>query len=399
MGDAHTSPTLKISKYYARNWRTRVAEKKSQHYVPQFYLRNFSIGEKCIGLFNLRSSKIVPQAGIKDQACGDYFYGRDLFLENRLMKLEGEVSRIFRNIKERRLLPARGSHDQRTLCLYVMFQDSRTTASLAKQNEMTEKLGKAMLSRSIKDPELLKHLPDLKIEVNHPFVTLFKQAITLEPIIRDLKLKVLHNVSRVPFVTSDHPIVMQNQFYPNFSDNRSRGLASEGLQILLPISAHYMLMFYDGSVYEAGSIASNFIRIPSDEQIGLLNGHQWIDAVQNVFFPEGADMANIERQASRYVPMRRTARVDFKITPLEQVGSRRSELFEISENSSHIAPLIACKHRTMPTSISDKTQFPLRQPEWIKQVINLRKLLEGGNLSFDEFWLGTENVPTSRKRA
>jgi Protein of unknown function (DUF4238) len=371
---------------------------KSQHYVPQFYLRNFSKGDKCIGLYNLRSSKTVEQASIRDQACKDYFYGKDLYLEKRLMDMEGLASRIIRGIINARCLPDRKGDDFRTLCIFVMMQENRTVESVALLNEMFEKVGKAMLSRSIKDPELLKHLPALKIEVNHPFSILLKQAITTEPLIRDLKLKVLHNVSTTPFITSDHPVVMQNQFHANLTDNRSRGLVSEGLQIFLPISPHHALMFYDDVVYAAGSVASNFIRIPSDEQIELLNGHQWIGATSNVYFPEGADMARLARGAATYVPMRRHTRVDVTTTPLEQNGTQRKELLQVSSGANYLARLAACKPRMKSVAVSMQEQFPLRHPEWVRKVRTWEQALAGGHLSFADFWSKTASVSVGRRR-
>lgn len=374
-----------------------MADKKNQHYVPQFYLRYFSKAGACIGLYNLKSSKIIAQVSIDGQASKNYFYGKDLFLENRLMEMEGQAGSIFASILKRRHLPHRNSEDYRTLCLFMMIQDSRTTESVAKLNEMANKLGKAMLSRSIKDPELLTHLPDLQISMASPFSMLFKQAIGMEPIMRDLKLKVLHNVSTIPFITSDHPIVFQNQFHNDVSDNRCRGLASEGLQILLPLSPEYMLMFYDDSVYDAGSKATNFIRVPSEEQIEALNGHQWIGAMENVFFPEGADTTRLMKNAAKFISMRKHDHVDLTITPLEENEFRWKELFQISSSINHVAHVSMCRPRIKKAEVSEGS-FPLRQDDWVKSVRLWERALMDGQLSFDDFWQLTAKVPTARKQ-
>lgn len=374
-----------------------MAEKKNQHYVPKFYLRHFSKSGSCISVYNFKSSKVIAQASIDGQASKKYFYGRDLFLENRLGELEGQVGSIFADILKRRRLPLRTDDKFRTLCLFMMIQDSRTTASVSKLNEMANKLGKEMLRRSIKDPELLAHLPDLQISMSYPFSMLFKQSIGMEPIMRDLKLKIIHNVSSVPFIASDHPVVFQNQFYDNISDNRCRGLASAGLQILLPISPQYMLMFYDDVVYDVGSIATNFVRVPSEEQIEALNGHQWIGAMGNVFFPEGADTDRLLKMAQKYIPLRKQERVDLTITSLNDDESQQKEVIKISSSISHVARLSICRPRIKKTTISDG-YFPLRNDFWVASVRQWERALMTGQISFDEFWLLTTKVPTVKKR-
>jgi Protein of unknown function (DUF4238) len=44
-------------------------QNKSHHFVPQFLLRLFSVDGSSIGLYNLRSGRIVTEAAVKHQAC------------------------------------------------------------------------------------------------------------------------------------------------------------------------------------------------------------------------------------------------------------------------------------------------------------------------------------------
>lgn len=48
-----------------------MAEKKKQHFVPQFYMRNFAVDpeKRRISLFLIDADRHVPAATIKDQAC------------------------------------------------------------------------------------------------------------------------------------------------------------------------------------------------------------------------------------------------------------------------------------------------------------------------------------------
>lgn len=60
---------------------------KKQHYVPQFYLKNFSNDGKNIYCYDKEEFKSYPQS-IKNIAQSKYFYGKDLTLEDNLSYLE-----------------------------------------------------------------------------------------------------------------------------------------------------------------------------------------------------------------------------------------------------------------------------------------------------------------------
>jgi hypothetical protein len=157
-------------------------------------------------------------------------------------------------------------------------------------------------------------------------------------------------------------------------------------------------MFYDDGVYAAGSVASNFIRVPSDEQIEVLNGHQWIGTTANVYFPEGADMARLAGGAAIYVPMRRHTRVEVTMEPIEQNGTQLKELLQVSSGVNYLARLAACKPRMKSVAVSMQEPFPLRQPEWVRKVTTWERALAAGHLSFDDFWSKTASVPAGRTR-
>ncbi len=55
---------------------------KDQHYVPQFYLRNFGVGDS-IALFNLKRRVHVDCASIPGQCQRAYLYGKDGPVEPR----------------------------------------------------------------------------------------------------------------------------------------------------------------------------------------------------------------------------------------------------------------------------------------------------------------------------
>jgi hypothetical protein len=77
-----------------------VAEHKSQHFVPQHYLRAFSTDGRSVRICHLGSGRVVPNASIKDQSCRDYFYGKDRRIEHALAHMEGGDEAVLKQLRE-----------------------------------------------------------------------------------------------------------------------------------------------------------------------------------------------------------------------------------------------------------------------------------------------------------
>lgn len=106
-----------------------MAIKKDQHYVPQFLLKNFSCYEtrKQIGVYNLRNQLFLNcKSAIKGQAQEEYFYGKDLLLENMLAKLEQDVGLIFKKIIQSNRLPDWGTPEYAHMHIFTIIQAART---------------------------------------------------------------------------------------------------------------------------------------------------------------------------------------------------------------------------------------------------------------------------------
>jgi len=69
-----------------------VAENKKHHYVPLFYLKRFSPDGKSINLYNLRSTRTIYKAKLKNQCYSDYFYGKEPDIEHALAGLDGRFN-------------------------------------------------------------------------------------------------------------------------------------------------------------------------------------------------------------------------------------------------------------------------------------------------------------------
>jgi hypothetical protein len=228
-----------------------VSKQKKQHFVPQFYLRNFSgdPNRNTVALYVIQTGKHVPAAPIKGQAYEDYLYGQG-GVEDALGKLEAAASPLITAAITGNTLPALGSDGHHALLTFVLFQGARTPAMAAMINEQTEKLARTVA----------QGLPDLKGEAESiracdpgaPVMAL-RVATELRRFVLDLRWKLLENRTARLFITSDNPAVHYNQFLE--SRNRiggNTGLDARGLQFFLPLGPRHLLMLYDGAVYRVG---------------------------------------------------------------------------------------------------------------------------------------------------
>lgn len=228
-----------------------MAVKKRQHYVPQFYLRNFSlrVSEKLISLLHIPSDRYVPKAGIKEQAYEDYFYGR-VEIEDALGDVEKVASRVINSAVATDELPPRLSEGHHALLVFTLFQGFRTRAAADEADDEADKLVRAVAGQV---PHLKDHLDEVEFSLTNAPAFSLGAAAWCYPVAIDLRYKLLCNRTPVPFITSDHPVVFYNQFlHSRKSFGSNTGLAAKGLQIFLPLSPRHVLVFFDVDVYKVG---------------------------------------------------------------------------------------------------------------------------------------------------
>lgn len=123
-----------------------MADKKNQHYVPQFYQRNFSDDGKTVGTYLLKQKKYIPKSSIKNQASEDYFYSKDnKKIEDALGDIEAMADAVIKDIA-RNPKGKISKQDGYTLYVFTMLQLGRT---LYRTNEL-EEFSTAMFRQLIK---------------------------------------------------------------------------------------------------------------------------------------------------------------------------------------------------------------------------------------------------------
>lgn len=100
-------------------------EKRENHFVPQFYLRNFSRDENSVCLYLPGKNVRVEEASIRGQCKRSGFYDFSPGLEDAFGDLEGEAATVIRKILGTIRLPVPNSRDHSTLAAFIVFQRAR----------------------------------------------------------------------------------------------------------------------------------------------------------------------------------------------------------------------------------------------------------------------------------
>lgn len=181
---------------------------KKHHYVPKFFLRNFSDDRKSIGIYNIPSRRVIPNGNLDNQCYRDYFYGKQPAIEHALGGIEGAAAEVIKRcLLEKETCPPRLSPDHIVLSHFLVLQASRTTYEAEAVNEATDKFFKTVYRDQIGD------VSNCAIGYQEPVLLQLKLASEVVPIVYDLQLKLLRNETPISFVASDHPVVRHNQYY------------------------------------------------------------------------------------------------------------------------------------------------------------------------------------------
>jgi len=309
-------------------------KKKRHHYIPRFYLKRFSVNNegKFLGLYNLNNRRFIQNAPLKSQAYENFLYGEDDEIENALAEMEGNVSQMFNYWTDERLLypPPPETNGFKLLKRFILYQAFRTPKS---GNDIMEMLNQGMKT-FVKEfkPDLWKSFKDgTLVHENTVLLGLFR-SIEHEHLLDYLECKFLVNLSLLPFITSDSPVIFYNQLMEQ-ADNYTgaTGFVAKGLQIFYPIHPRLMICFYDSNVYDFGNGQENCCSTESIEEVHQLNGLQLINSKSQVFFDDLISEEYIKELCKHFEEYRGTRK---NINKIIKQGTRK--FFFSSSEEPHI---------------------------------------------------------------
>ena len=300
---------------------------KNQHFVPQFYLRNFSSDRKSISSFLIEAERMIPRVSIKDQCSRDYFYP-DLEYEHDLGRFEEQCRQIINEIVLGRKVSFTRS-DLFWLRAFTILQRSRTRHEASIVKDSFQDFRDYMRSQRMGD--------DLKREiegyVNSEKNTVALLASNLGPGIimtSDISCKILKFVGEGAFLTSDDPVFMYNTFLES-RGKMNYGLSAMGLILFLPLSDRYAVILYDGGIYKVGQKKKQVVEFDSPSDLYWMNMLTILNADKVVFFKQ--DTQNQQHLTDLVRRAKSTGQSkEMKLESLEAVDGRSELIHMYAEN-------------------------------------------------------------------
>lgn len=276
-----------------------MATNKNQHFVPRCHLRPFTIneGDAAINVFNLDRERFFPNAPVKNQCSGDYFYGKDERLESAIRLVEAGYGSVLRDLRS----PARSVNEWHKTVLrrFWLLQYLRTEAASRRSMEM------AVEFDAVAGTEVMSFKFDIKKAV-HLAMRTYADIIGA---VDDVKVCLIRNRTRIPFITSDDPAVLTNRWYLEDKriHGRSFGLQSSGFVALLPLTPRLIFVAYDGDVYSVPH-KRGFAEVRRNGDVRAFNQHQVLNCFANIYIHDLVDADELLSQVQAAVPHRLPSR-------------------------------------------------------------------------------------------
>lgn len=274
-----------------------MTENKKQHYIPQFYLKNFSQDGKQVFVYHLKSRKaFLSPIG---STCQDkFFYGKDGEFEKALSEVEEFQAKAVKSIVETRDLTKFVGEDPFNLLSFIMLQHTRTKAAKLVAENMVDFFIEHYFKPLMKSREEFKgftpeKIDSLKITMPRFYKWMMGTSLTNIEGIFDLKPFLLINTTKKPFITSDSPVILNN--YMKIAKRSMIGFQSPGLQIFCPLTSSLLLLLIDEDAYRIFSSSEHIIDITNESDVDNLNKLQLLNCLDIIIFDNSGDEKYIEQ--------------------------------------------------------------------------------------------------------
>lgn len=324
---------------------------KKHHYVPQFYLRNFSSTDsrKLINCYSIKNNEFYRNVSIKNQACRQNYYDIDGKAESFLSCIEGLIAPVIS-----RLIGQPGhilNYDTKQIILhFLVLSYLRTTKFLESHEYIFSQMA-----------NYITHLhPEHKSEIDaglrpNPQT---RGNLTISSVpdgvksISDLHVFILQNDTERDFITSDSPVNLYNQFLEEKNYLRSsRGTSLLGTTFFLPLSSKTIVFAYDSSVYD---FILPKLSITNRDDINSINKIQMMHGEQNIFYQSRYSekwINKYKREISGYRPAKNIA-VNFARKAYEYGEYTKFEVVsDFREESKETEMLMASHNENMYAGI------------------------------------------------
>lgn len=252
---------------------------KMQHYVPQFYLKNFSNIKKnnyYMYYFDKKEEE-TKFVNIHNIGGETYFYDTQFdtnqIIEKTLGKLESKFNISYQKLVKSENLGRLIDKEKEWISLFIGIQLSRTRVfrdmlesqrtqmqQFFQNEELTPEFEEKI--KTLDDPEFVKKI-QIRLMMDMP-----KEFV---PILMKMKWVLVVNKTDSPFWTSDHPITMSNPL--DSGPWSGLGIKSRGIQIHFPLTSSLMLFLGDPQEYNY-----SFDKMSIDDKENVIN-ENWLQVL------------------------------------------------------------------------------------------------------------------------
>jgi len=284
-----------------------MSENKKQHYIPQFYLKNFSDDGNQINVYHLESEKSFLSP-IKSTCQSKYFYGKDGEFEKVLSDIEGYQAEVIKKIVEAQSVTGLSKQEFFTLLTFFTLQFTRTKDAKKLADNfsdfISENLFKPMMNaKAESDGKPPGYFDSIRIENPEFYKLIMGKAVIGTWGIIDLKPVLIVNKTGNPFISSDSPVVKNNYF--RIKKDNLTGFQSPGLQIFCPLSDKLLLMLIHKDAYVILGESNSIIELTNEVDVDKMNQLQILNALDIALFANSKHVGYIQHLQNETIKIKR----------------------------------------------------------------------------------------------
>ena len=256
-----------------------MSKKKKQHYVPKFYMKNFSDSQNKFYVYDVEKKTEIGLVPYKSQCQEVYFYGEDEVWENQLSKMESQWAVAIDILKKEQSIDA---STKKLIKQFALYQRQRTLGEVEFNRKIREELsitrGKMLCdNKKIPFDEKAESICKEYASDSISPAKVLQDTDELLPILDDLGILVLNYKTKTKLLASDVPIIAINPFHPH-----TIGYSVIGLILLFPITSDKLVVIYDDKMYPRFK-GQCYITSKNEKEVHNLNVLQLISAQKILF--------------------------------------------------------------------------------------------------------------------
>ena len=217
---------------------------KIQHYVPQFLLKNFTVGKKPqVWVFDKLTDKIF-KSHVKNIASENGFYdfafkGNQYTIEPSLSDIEAHASKIIKEIVRNNTIRHLIDKDMEFLSHFFALQFVRTKQFRQLFKDLSETLGDTLRASGEDISQIKDYVEVDESEVELHGIRSVLKSSEYAPHFLNKSWVLFRTTKGHPFYISDNPITLQN--LEDHGPYGNIGLAVQGIEIYFPLSKSLVL--------------------------------------------------------------------------------------------------------------------------------------------------------------